>query len=82
MQIVTSNHAVKNFDAMVTQTLEYHEPVNIATDRGNLIVLSEEMYNNLHLTAEVHENPSFKKTLLEGHSTPVGDLIPESEVVW
>ena len=82
MQTVTSSNAVNNFDFMITQTLDYNEPVNIATDRGNMIVLSEELYNRLLLTAEVNESPTFKQTLLSGHGEPLAKLTHESEVVW
>jgi PHD/YefM family antitoxin component YafN of YafNO toxin-antitoxin module len=82
MQTITLNNAIKNFADLPPQILGGDEVVNIATDNGNLILISEESYKNLVLLSEVNANPEFKKSLLAGLHSPPDALVPESEVQW
>ena len=82
MQNTTINTAVKNFEYLVEQALEDGETINVASDRGNVIIISEHFYNSLLLTAEVNSNPEFKASLLQGLNEQADSLIDESQVVW
>ena len=75
MQTMTLNNAVKNFAALPPQILTGDEVINIATDDGNLILISEANYKSLMLTAEVNANPGFKKSLLQAIQTPLSNFV-------
>jgi PHD/YefM family antitoxin component YafN of YafNO toxin-antitoxin module len=79
---MTLNNAVKNLPALTPQIIGYDEVVNIATDEGNIIIISEDSYKSLLLTAEVGANPKFKASLLEGLYAAPDDLVSENEVEW
>ena len=72
----------KNVFAMLENTIKYNEPINISTNSGNAILLSEEEYNGIMATLELSSNAELKKTLIDGMNTPLSECIPEDEVVW
>jgi len=82
MTNVTLNNAVKNLDSLIEQTLDNDDIINVATDGGNVIIISEENYRALLLTAEVNANPAFKESLLQGLNAPLSDFVSENEVDW
>jgi len=82
MQTMTLNNAVKNLSVLTPQIIGYDEVVNVATDDGNIVIISEDSYKSLLLTAEVNANPEFKASLMQGLDAPPSDFVPESEVQW
>jgi len=77
MQTITLNNAIKNFAALPPQILHGDEVINVATDDGNIILISEENYRNLVLQCEVNANPAFKESLLQGLYASPDELVPE-----
>jgi len=82
MQNMTLSNAVRDFAALTPQIIDEGEIINVATETGNIIILSENIYKSLLLTAEVNANTEFKTSLLEGLRAPLSDFVSESEVVW
>ena len=82
MLAITLNNAIKNFAALPPQILGGDEIVNITTDEGNIILISEESYKSLILMNELNANPDFKNSLLQGMGASSSDLVHESEVKW
>jgi len=82
MQTMTLNNAIKNFAALPSQILKSDEIVNIATDEGNIILISEENYKSLVLMNELNANPPFKESLLQGMKAPSKDIVHENKVKW
>ena len=82
MQNTTINNAVKNFEYLVEQALADGETINVASDMGNVVIISEHFYNSLLLTAEVNSNPEFKASLLQGLNEKADGLIDENDVIW
>ena len=39
----------KNIFELLENTVEFNEPINISTKKGNAIVMSEEDYNGLYI---------------------------------
>ena len=79
---MTLSNAAKNLDVLVEQMLCDDEGINVATDSGNVVIISEELYRSLLLTAEVNANPAFKASLIEGLHAHAADFVDESEVKW
>ena len=72
----------KNIFSLLDQTIKYNEPLSVTTKSGNVVVLSEEDYRGLTESLYLSTVPGMKEKLLEGKNTPLGDCVPESEVVW
>lgn len=72
----------ENISAMLEQTIKYSEPVNIVTKDGNVVLISEEDYNDILETLYISSIPTLKARILEGMATPVSDCIPGDEVEW
>ena len=47
MQTMTLNNAVKNFSVLPPQIIDGGEIINIATDAGNIILISEAKYRSM-----------------------------------
>ena len=72
----------KNIYAMLQQTINYNEPINISTKDGNAIIISEDDYNGLVETLHLSSLPGMKEKIIEGMNTPVEECVPEEEIEW
>ena len=72
----------KNIYEMLDLAIEYNEPINVSTKKGNAIVLSEEDYNNLMETLYIESIPGLKEEILERGNAPDDEFISEDEVEW
>lgn len=57
-----------------------NRPVNISAKDGNVLILSEEEYNNIVENLYLSSMPVTKEKIIEGLNTSLDDCIPESEV--
>lgn len=67
---------------LLDTTIEYNEPLNISTKKGNAVVLSEEDYNSIMETLYICSIPRLKEDILKGMKEDIGECISESEVDW
>ncbi len=67
---------------ILEQTIKYNEPVNVVTDNGNVIILSDEDYRGMIETINLLSIPGMREKLIDGKTEPVSDCIPEEKVVW
>lgn len=72
----------KNINDIINQTVKYNQPVSINTKLGNVVLLSEEDFNNINATIELSNNTAMKNKIIEGLNTPVSECIPENKVEW
>lgn len=72
----------KDIYNLLDTTIEYNEPINISTKKGNAVVLSEEDYNNIMETLYICSIPGLKEDILKGMKEDIKECIPESEVDW
>lgn len=72
----------KNINDIINQTVKYNQPVSINTKLGNVVLLSEEDFNNINATIELSSNTEMKNKIIEGLNTPVSECIPENKVEW
>ena len=72
----------KNINDIINQTVKYNQPVSINTKLGNVVLLSEEDFNNINATIELINNTEMKNKIIEGLNTPVSECIPENKVEW
>ena len=67
---------------ILEQTIKYNEPVNVVTDNGNVIILSDEDYRGMLETINLLSIPGMREKLIDGKSEPVSDCVPEEKIVW
>ena len=72
----------KDIYKMLESAIEYNEPINISTKKGNAVVLSEEDYNNLMETLYISSIPNLKEDIIKGLKEDIDDCVDEDEVEW
>ena len=70
----------KDIYKLLENTIEYNEPINISTKNGNVVVLSEEDYNNLMETLYISSIPKLKEDLIKRKNSSDEDFVKEDEV--
>jgi antitoxin YefM len=63
MITINRTHARSNFFQLIKEVVQGHSSTRIASKDGNVILLSEEVYENLLETAELLSIPGMKKSL-------------------
>ncbi|MDO5397001.1 MAG: type II toxin-antitoxin system Phd/YefM family antitoxin [bacterium] len=72
----------ENLSLYVNQAVEFSDVINVSTENGNAIIISEADYNALLETLYLSNNPKVRKEILDGKNTPIDECIPENEVEW
>ena len=67
---------------MMESAIEFNEPINVSTKKGNAVVLSEEDYNSLIETVYISSIPGLKEDIIYGMNEDLTDCISEDEVDW
>lgn len=63
MNTVTATSARMNLFQIVKKTAKGHLPTRISSKEGNVVIVSEDMYENLLETAELLSEPGFKESM-------------------
>ncbi len=71
-----------NLNAYVSQAVEFNDIINVSTENGNALIISEEDYNALLETLYLSSDPRIRQEILDGKKTPIAECIPEDEVQW
>ena len=72
----------KDIYALLEQTINFNEPINISTKNGNAVVLSEEDYNSLIETLYITSVPNLKEELVKRANDNEEEFVSEDEVKW
>jgi len=72
----------KNIYELLRQTICFNEVVNVSTKDGNVVVLSEEDYNNLMETLYISSKTGLKEEILERKNADDAEFVSEDEVDW
>ena len=72
----------KDIYALLEQTINYNEPINISTKNGNAVVLSEEDYNSMIETLYITSVPNLKEELIKRANDSEDEFVSEDEVKW
>ncbi len=72
----------KDLFNLLEKAVKYNEILNIKTQEGNAVVMSEEEYNSLLATVEIMSNPGLYKKIIDGHDVDIKDCVPESGGEW
>lgn len=72
----------KNISTLFEETIKYNQPLQIHTDNGNAILLSEEDYNSLLETLYLSNTQEMRGKITNGLNTPLSQCISEEEVEW
>lgn len=72
----------KDVYKLLEQTIKYNEPINVSTKNGNVVVMSEEDYNNLIETLYINSISKLKEDIIEGMKEPIEKCVEEEKVDW
>lgn len=82
MQNVNLANFQKDISTLFEETIKYNQPLQIHTDNGNAILLSEEDYNSLLETLYLSSTQEMREKIINGLNTPLSQCISEEEVEW
>ncbi|MCL2845484.1 MAG: type II toxin-antitoxin system Phd/YefM family antitoxin [Chitinivibrionia bacterium] len=82
MTSTTVSRFRKNCSNYFEQAVEYQEPIVVAMNKGNAVVLSEEYYNSIIETLYLSSVPGLKKKILAASKEPISQCVPLDEVEW
>jgi PHD/YefM family antitoxin component YafN of YafNO toxin-antitoxin module len=74
------NNALSNMRELISSAVINEQIINIATDDGNAVLISEEEYRGILATNQISSNPNFMRSILDAGKS--GVFIDESEVEW
>lgn len=69
----------KNIYEIIENTIEHNEPVNIKTQKGNAVILSEEDYNSLMETLYISSVPNLKEEIIKRANDADDEFVDVSE---
>lgn len=73
-----SNHL---FD-YISQAIDYNDVINVNTQSGNAVIISESDYNGLLETLYLSRSNRTCEEITDGIQTPLNECVPETEVQW
>lgn len=82
MITVTENAFQKDLGQLLATTIKFNEPINVSTENGSAIVISQEDFDGMMATLNLSADPQLKKKILDGKDTPLDECVPEDEVIW
>lgn len=59
-----------NLETYVNAAISFNDTINISTQTGSAVIISEQEYRNLVETMYLNSNPVVRNELLEGLETP------------
>ncbi|KKT73863.1 MAG: Prevent-host-death family protein [Candidatus Peregrinibacteria bacterium GW2011_GWA2_44_7] len=63
MKTLTATDARSTFFSLLKSALKTHHPIRVSSKEGDVILISEEEYENLMETAELLSIPGFKASI-------------------
>jgi len=75
MNHINTAHFQQNLPEYLNQAVIHQEVINVNTQNGNAILLSEEEYNSLKETLYLFSIPGIKERLLKDKDTPPEECI-------
>lgn len=71
-----------NLPEYLNQAVEFSDVINVSTENGNAVIISEADYNALLETLYLSSDPKVRNEIIEGKNTPIDECIPDNEVEW
>lgn len=75
MKNININELNKTFKNIIDSVIKYNEVVKVNSEKGNVVIISEEDYNGMIATIELSSNPKLKQKILDGKNTKIEDCI-------
>jgi PHD/YefM family antitoxin component YafN of YafNO toxin-antitoxin module len=69
-----------NFLEVFENAAMYSDTINVWTEKGNVVIVSEEEYRNIMETLHITSIPKMKEKIIEGLKTPLNECLSEEEV--
>ena len=82
MKHITANTARRDFDDVLNNVIELREAVSIATDKGAVIIVSEEEWGGIQETLYLQSIPGMVESIKTAASESLDDGVPATEVEW
>jgi PHD/YefM family antitoxin component YafN of YafNO toxin-antitoxin module len=80
MNTVTASAALAQLDRLIDETNAAHEPILIAGERNNAVLVSEEDWNAVQETLYLLSVPGMRESIHQGINTPVEEC--DRSIEW
>jgi antitoxin YefM len=74
---VSANEARDNLQRFIDEAASSHEPLLIAGERNNAVLVSAEDWNAIQATLHLLSIPNMRESIREGLATPIGECSQE-----
>lgn len=71
-----------NLYTLVDMAIHGGEVINIATKKGNAMLINAEDYESLTETLFLSINPEIKRSIIDGINTPISECVPAEQIGW
>ena len=71
MKVLSASEAKANFQRLINETAESHEPVQIRGTRGNAVLVSEDDWRSIQETLYLLSVPGVGRSITDGMKTPL-----------
>jgi len=82
LKTLNVTQARQNIYNLVDDTIEHHEPIQISSKKGNVILISENDFNSIQETLYLLSIPGMRETLIDGKNTPIDECLTSEEIGW
>ncbi len=72
----------KNLFEYINQAVEFNDIIHVTTKNGNAVVMNEADYNSLMETLYLTSIPGFVKSIQEGKSEPIEEMVDADDLEW
>ena len=73
MPIYNIDNIKNDIEKITDEIIDSHKPALITTDKGNMVILSEEDYNSIRETLYLCSIPNMKESILEADKENIKD---------
>jgi prevent-host-death family protein len=80
MTVKTFKQAEKDFNRLIEEVNDSHQPIVVTGEKNNAVLIAEEDWKSIQETLYLMSIPGMRESIIEGMNTPIEDC--ETELGW
>lgn len=82
MESINITNARQNLYNLAEKTIHTNTPIKITSEKGNIVMMSEEEYSALQETVYLSNFPGMVESVLEAADAPDEEFLDADEIDW
>ncbi len=78
---ISETKLIKNLSQYLDKVADQNEIIRVNTKNGNIVLLSERVYNGLMETLHIYSIPGMKERIIDGLNTELEDCVELNDEV-